>query len=582
MLVVRWRVLHHGRAVNTVAGTSGAAEWPEPPSRRGRAEVMSKRTLLALGGLLTLGIGLRTWQFAGDTSLWIDEVALALGILHSDLSSLLTAPLPYDQMAPKGFLLLQKLMVLTLGPSDDVLRLVPFACSLVALLVFARLATRMLGGVASVVAVLLFATAVPLIAFGAGVKQYTTDVCVAVMLWLLAWELISRPLTRDRALRAALAGAVLAWFSQPAVLMLGALGASLIGWTLVRSWPERPPRPLLAVVAAWGGSAVGVSLVSLSSMTPATRQYMLDYWAAGFPPKPYARALMTFWPWEKIIGLLGPGERASLAYPLPTLYAALALGGIGLLWRWDRRAAVLLTAPLAVTLCAAVARQYPFSDRLIVFLVPAVFLAIATAVEGIRRLAQPYSPALAGALVLCLLAPVVYPIAATPPVYVSEHLKPILARLQADRQPGDAVYVYYGAAPVTTFYASQFGLARGTYVVGGCHRGNARRYLEELDTFRGRARVWVLITHSVPYYREREDILAYLDSIGTRQEHIVVRSRAVGRTPQPAEAYLYDLSDHAKAGRASSATFTMTGPAPTDPSFNCENGPVALVASDFP
>ena len=157
-------------------------------------------------------------------------------------------------------------------------------------------------------------------------------------------------------------------------------------------------------------------------------------------------------------------------------------------------------------------------------------------------------------------------------------MKPILAHLRAERQPEDAVYVYYGAAPVTTFYASQFGLERGTYVVGGCHRGDTRRYLEELDTFRGRSRVWVLITHAV-YVSERDDILAYLDSIGTRRESLVVRARSVGRTALPAEAYLYDLSDPAKARRASSTTFTLTGQVTDDPS--CEKAPLAMVARDF-
>jgi hypothetical protein len=91
--------------VNTVARISDTAEWPEPSSHSGRQVGMSKRTRLALVGLVILGAGLRTWQYAGGNSLWIDEVALALGIVHSDLTSLLTAPLPYDQVAPKGFLL---------------------------------------------------------------------------------------------------------------------------------------------------------------------------------------------------------------------------------------------------------------------------------------------------------------------------------------------------------------------------------------------------------------------------------------------------------------------------------------------
>ena len=65
--------------------------------------------------LVALGAGLRAWQYAADTSLWLDEVALARGIVDLDLASLLTRPLPYDQIAPRGFLLVEKLAVRGLG-----------------------------------------------------------------------------------------------------------------------------------------------------------------------------------------------------------------------------------------------------------------------------------------------------------------------------------------------------------------------------------------------------------------------------------------------------------------------------------
>jgi len=132
-----------------------------------------------------------------------------------------------------------------------------------------------------------------------------------------------------------------------------------------------------------------------------------------------------------------------------------------------------------------------------------------------------------------------------------------------------------------TFYATQYGLARGDYAVGGCHRGNSRRYLEELDTFRGRPRVWVVLTHALPRYREREDLLAYLDKIGTRKDALVVESYAVGRTPHPAEAYLYDLSSVSKLVSSSASSFPLTSPSSTDPRFICGEGPHGMIPSDF-
>jgi len=559
------------------------AGQPSSGVSRNAGGIRVQAEYLTLAGIVALGAGLRIWQYAANGSLWLDEVSLAMGILQTDLSRLLTEPLPYDQVAPKGFLLLQKLAVLGLGPSDYALRLVPFVFSLIALVSFAAVASRMLDGVGAVAAVVLFATAAPLISYSAVVKQYAVDVCVAVLLWWLAWELTSQLVTTRRALGTALAGAILVWLSQPAVLMLAAFITVVLAGPVLSS-DKTVSRRLVAVVGVWGVSALAVSLAGLASMTSATREYMLRFWAAGFPPTPLSQVLGMFWPWDRLMALLGsarPGDQAALGYPLPMLYAVLAAAGLGFLWRRNRRACLLLTAPLAITLGAAVAEQYPFSDRLILFLVPGVILAIAAAVEGLCRLVRPLSSGLAGVIAFGMLAPAVYPVAATPPVYLNEHMKPILALVQAERRSGDGIYVYYGAAAVVAFYAPHYGLDHKEYSVGGCHRGDTRRYLQELDTFRGRSRVWLLITHSLPRYREREDIVAYLDTIGTRMDSLTVASRAVGRTALPAEAYLYDLSDPEKTAIASAATFTLSGSTSVDPRVSCGDGPLLGGKPDF-
>jgi hypothetical protein len=44
------------------------------------------------------------------------------------------------------------------------------------------------------------------------------------------------------------------------------------------------------------------------------------------------------------------------------------------LWRRRRLESWLLSGPLLLTIAAAAVRQYPFADRLILFLVPTLFL----------------------------------------------------------------------------------------------------------------------------------------------------------------------------------------------------------------
>jgi hypothetical protein len=62
------------------------------------------RTSLLAGGALTLGAGLRIWQWSAGTSMWYDELRIAQNVRDRGLGELLFEPLAYQQMAPHGFL----------------------------------------------------------------------------------------------------------------------------------------------------------------------------------------------------------------------------------------------------------------------------------------------------------------------------------------------------------------------------------------------------------------------------------------------------------------------------------------------
>src|SRR5687768_10880522 len=130
---------------------------------------------VALLGTLATGAGIRLWQYGANPSLWLDEAALARNIVERSPRELLL-PLDHGQVAPIGFLLLQKLMTALLGGSEPALRLLPLACGLASLLLFTALARKTLEGRAVVYAVLVFATAQPFVYFSSQAKQYGVDV----------------------------------------------------------------------------------------------------------------------------------------------------------------------------------------------------------------------------------------------------------------------------------------------------------------------------------------------------------------------------------------------------------------------
>jgi hypothetical protein len=525
------------------------------------------------------GGGLRIWQFGANTSLWIDEIAVARSILKQPWWTLLTQPLS-DQVAPKGFLLALKCATWIWGPTDSALRAFALFTSLASLVLFWRVAV-LLRGAAGPLALALFAGAIPLVAFGSEVKQYASDVFITVLLlWLVLHLAGKSALSPRKRWLAAIAGMFAAWFSHPGDLVIVALAAVVL-W-IVRRTPSRRAE-LIPVLSAWAVSAAAAAANASASVPPDLGAYVRRVWAQGFMPLSWMRELTTWWPWDQMKALFGSGLQASLDYPEPVLYLGLIVFGFWQLWRQQRELALFLLAPVAGTLAAAVAQQYPFSDRLILFLVPTFLLALSVAIETVREWASRASASffargLGWALYAALGGAALWPIFKMPPAYHVEDIKPVLAYLQAERRAGDRVYTYYAAAPATAYYAERFGLHDEDYAVGGCHRGDPRRYLQELDSFRGSPRVWVLLTHSLPEFQERADILRYLDAIGGRRQELAVSPRTFDNRGFPAEVFLYDLSDPIKLGRASALSFPLAGPVSPEGAQRCLFGPQVMIA----
>src|SRR6185503_10563330 len=156
--------------------------------------------------------------------------------------------------------------------------------------------------------------------------------------------------------------------------------------------------------------------------------------------------------------------------------------------------------------------------------------------SGARRRRIAAAVATAACSILALLG-----LWRNPPPYAPEPLKPVLHEMRQAWQPGDRAYVYYGGEKAFLYYARRYSLAPGDYVLGRCAREDPRLYLRELDALRGRARVWLVVTHGVP--EEIAAIDGYLERIGTRKASVEAGRVPGGRRSNRARVDLYDLSD---------------------------------------
>lgn len=80
--------------------------------------------------IIGFGILVRLAQYLYNRSLWNDEAALALNIVNRSYFELLQ-PLNYDQGAPIGFLLVEKLAVQLFGDNEYALRLFPLLSAII-------------------------------------------------------------------------------------------------------------------------------------------------------------------------------------------------------------------------------------------------------------------------------------------------------------------------------------------------------------------------------------------------------------------------------------------------------------------
>jgi hypothetical protein len=308
----------------------------------------------------------------------------------------------------------------------------------------------------------------------------------------------------------------------------------------------------------------------MAGITSGGMAFMSNFWFRGFPPLSLTEAISSAWPWDPFKSLMGGGYGlVTLGYRYPAAALCLMVVGAVAVGRARPRCLALILAPIAVTLAAAIGRQYPFTDRLILFLIPNFLLLIAAGIGWMAsQFARLWNP-LRVVAALSLTGAALWPVVRQPPPYGFDDTRPVLSYLSTHRLAGDAVYIYYGAWQATQYYGPKYQIRETDYFAGDCYRGSPRRYLRELDLFRGRARVWILIAHALPRYRERDDIVAYLDAIGVRRGYFTAKSNSFRRRAPPAELLLFDLSDPERLRRAAAETFEIKGRTSPDPRLPC-------------
>ena len=404
-----------------------------------RTRNVHRRATLLLVIAFTVGAVCRVAQYSANRSFWVDEAALLLNVRSHTVHQLFGA-LDYDQAAPPLFMSAERALLLTLGPSEFSLRLLPLVCGIAAVVVFALVARRVLQSPWDALAVALFACSDRFIWHGTEVKQYGVDLFVAVLLTWLAMGPREGMSATWRLVAAGCAAAVGVWFSYPVMFVFAAVSLALIPRGKGNGC-ETGPWVIVNAVAATS------FLVLIATVIHAQQTTGLNaYWSGEFLDwhRPWA------WPWW-VVRRLHSMCNYEVPGAGPVLLIAM-LAGIVRMWQarsWEQL--VILAGPTAFVIIAAAAHRYPFDGaRLTTFLCASMLIFASLGLKwgfdaGITAAAKGRGQwwkwvALAPIGYVLIVASV----SAAWHLVIPRnrgHLRPVLAHVRVAARPGDMIYV---------------------------------------------------------------------------------------------------------------------------------------------
>lgn len=405
---------------------------------------MSNKTSLP-GKLFTsfilLGILLALINFLNNRSLWLDEAFLALNIVNKPVHELL-APLDHNQVAPIGFLVIEKFFAALFGNTDWSMRVLPMVAFLASIPLIASIVSQLTANKkVGLFSAAWFSLSYWSIYFSSEVKQYMSDVFICLTITFLVLSFLEK---RKGYYGLILAGVLSVWFSNIAVILLFS-GGLLLLYNAVKT-PDQLLFKTILLLGCWVFS-FGVYYFFFIHDHP-SEKYMLAYWekSGAFFPQDVFSSLFYSSLLKKTsayFSLLGAGK-----FGLATLPFLIA----GLIHLGKKKLILLFALPVIIHLALAYLKMYPFSLRLILYLQPLLILVITVGVYRIfstKALRPLQTIALSGILVLnlSLIALRGFPIE-------REEIKKSISHLNKKASPTDQLFIYSSASMAFLFYES--------------------------------------------------------------------------------------------------------------------------------
>ncbi len=301
----------------------------------------------ALLFIMLFGLGLRINAYFMDTSMWYDEVSLALNVRNN----VFLPPLLNNQSAPFLFLILAKICSL-FSHSNFSYRFIPFISGLVSIPVFYIFAKNFIKSkLGLILSLFIFCINFRLIYFSREFKPYALDVLIFMLAVAYFFKIDFKKISALKNFFCGLGFALLPLLSFPSLFVLAACFCSML-----LKIKEDFKKALAFLVP----SLVLVSVYYFLFLSNYSgNEYFQKFWHGGFI------SLNTTLPAiVKMFGYFMEPVSVNIFF----LFSVLA--GLILCFRQNTKKTFFVFAVFAFVLLASFLHKYPLSDRLALFLFP--------------------------------------------------------------------------------------------------------------------------------------------------------------------------------------------------------------------
>ncbi|WP_258098603.1 ArnT family glycosyltransferase [Marinoscillum pacificum] len=452
---------------------------------------LAVKIFLAIAFLL--GLTTRAFQFFAEPSMWKDELFSVVNIENMTFWELMTQQPDYNQVAPVGFYVIQKLSYSLIGSTEMAFRLYPFVGSIFALWLFYLIARKFLTATKLVLAVFFMATALGPWWQSFNAKPYTGDILFLMFFVWVGLTILDRTLSKKEVWIYGLIGFLGASASFPASVFVMALTAIFF-----LKMKEVPISKYLPLVALWLVGGIWNIVYAKFIISPDVAIAMAAHHSKILPPTGVIEYIL-FFPKQLTLNLgdflTVIGANNPIVVTRSIILLLLSLITLYALIKHKRFDFFILSLPVIMMIGLVGFYILPMGGRMAYYglwpflLLPLIGLAF---LQTKTRWARPWlTNTIAMMLVIPSVMIVILGVSSLP--IESEPVKKMLSYYNEHKQHGDALYVLGSGDLYMSYYGPKYGIR--DYILGTYeYTITAEEYAKDLEPLKGKHRVWFLFT----------------------------------------------------------------------------------------